>query len=158
MNVASSIRHLLTLTTVALPIGILSQPVEARTVAAAVGAVNNSDAGCVSLWFGTVTNICNDRTLSFDWPLPVDSGGNKAVGVIAFAATSSNNVGCLAEGLNAEATTVSYSNGGAYRFLPAFGSAQNISLVGAFVPGGGQLIVNCRISPGGRIQVAGWPG
>jgi hypothetical protein len=150
-----SFRHLFMLAAIALPVGIVAQPVEARTVAAAVGAVNPADAGCLSYFFGTVTNACG-HTISFDWPLVVDTGGSKHVGIDAFGATPANNVGCRAEGLNEQTTLVFFSNGGAYTFLSSFGASAGFTMDGASVPGGGQLLVNCQISPGGRIQVANW--
>jgi hypothetical protein len=155
MNTARSIRHLLFLIVIVLPVGILSQPVEARSVAAATGVVGGPDVPCLGFFFGTVTNGCA-RTISLDWPLVVDSGGNKTVAVEGFGATAANNVGCRAEGLDAQTTLVWFSNGGSYQFLPSFGASAGILMTGAFVPSGGQLLVNCQINQGGRIQVANW--
>jgi hypothetical protein len=155
MNTAKSLRQLLVLTAIALPIGILSQPVEARSVAAATGVVGGPDVSCLGFFFGTVTNTCA-RTISFDWPLVVDTAGNKTVTVEAFGSTSANNVGCRAEGLDAQTTTLWASNGGAYQFLPTFGTSATISMTGSFVPSGGQLLVNCQMNQGSRIQVANW--
>jgi len=156
-NIATSFRRVCVLAAVALPVGILAQPVEARSVAAAVGVVAPWDAGCLSYAYGTVTNVCN-YTISFDWPLPVDSGGNKRVGVDVLRPTSTSSIGCLAEGLNEETTWVWWSNGGAYSSTTSFGASANILMDGAYVPGGGQLLVNCQIGPGVRVQVANWPG
>ncbi|HEX3764258.1 MAG TPA: hypothetical protein VHW23_36440 [Kofleriaceae bacterium] len=155
MTITRSFRHLFILAAVALPAGILSQPVEARSVGAALGVVAPGDASCLSYFFATVTNTCA-RTISIDWPLVVDTGGSKHVGIDALGPTSTQNVICRAEGLNEETTLGFFSNGGAYAPLPGIGASTNITMDGASVPGGGQLLVNCQVQQGGRIQVANW--
>jgi len=110
---------------------------------------------CLAISLGTMANTCT-RVISFDWPLVIDNAGAKTATVSGFGASSANNVGCKLQGANKQSTVVTYSNGGQYLFLPTFGQSADIVLTGVTVPPEGQLLVNCQISPGGRIDVVNW--
>ncbi len=155
MKISSVLPRLLALGLGALALGAVASPAEARTVSALTGGANGGDQACLEIWYGTMTNRCS-HTVSFDWPLVVDTAGTHYVTVTAYGASSSQNVGCRAEGLNKESTTVWYSNGGAYIYLPRFGAAADIVTSGAYTPSGGQILVNCQMNVGSRIQVANW--
>ncbi|MCP3099612.1 hypothetical protein LZ198_12110 [Myxococcus sp. K15C18031901] len=122
----------------------------ARSVPASSGkAVLWGDNPCFIMNASTMSNGCSTRR-GFEIPLMSDSATSKTVLVTAFGATASNNVGCMALGVNREATLFW---GGTRRWLPAFGSAQVITLTDAYVPGYGYLFVNCHLDPGGRVNV-----
>ena len=120
-----------------------------------MGLAGSADMPCFSIFFGTLTNNCS-RVVSLDVPLIVDGSGSKTVSASAFGSGPANNVGCRAEGLNRQTTIVWYSNGGSYVYLPSFGASADIGLTGAFVPDGGQLLVNCQIGQSGRLDVINW--
>ncbi|WP_375759794.1 hypothetical protein [Corallococcus exercitus] len=121
----------------------------ARSVPASAGRpVLWSDGPCFQMSYSTMTNICSTRR-SYEIPLTADSAGNKTVVVTAFGSTSSRNVGCMAVGMNREATVVW---GGSRRWLPAFGTPQLITLTGAYIPNSGYLYANCLVDPGGQVN------
>ncbi|NTX66452.1 hypothetical protein HUA74_37915 [Myxococcus sp. CA051A] len=129
---------------------ILPFAVMARSTPASSGkAVFWSDSSCFLMNGSTMSNGCSTRR-SFEIPLTSDSANRKTVFVTAIGATPSKNVGCMAVGVNREATVFW---GGARRWLPAFGSAQVITLTDAYVPGYGYLFVNCHLDPGGQVNV-----
>jgi hypothetical protein len=154
MSHATMFRGLLALTA-ALLVGIASQPVEARSVAAGVGVANSAQTPCIGFAYGTVTNMCSNINISLDIPMPVDTGGTKTVGVNAFGPSTTGNVGCIAEGMTEGGDTVFVSDSG-YQWLPTFGASVTITMHGAYVPGGGQLVANCSIHPGGRVNTVNW--
>jgi hypothetical protein len=129
---------------------LLSQVAVARTVPASSGRpVNWNDGPCFGLSYSTVTNSCS-TTKHIEYPLPVDNAGSKTVYITGYGATSSNNVGCGAAGMNREFTAVWASP---KVWLSSFGSAQTITLTGAWVPSGGYLYAACELQPNGRVHV-----
>lgn len=156
MKFTRSLRHLLVIGAAVTFLGLAVHRAHARSVAAITGAAGGADQACLGIFFGNMTNNCG-HVVSFDWPLVVDNGGAKSVIVTALGAAPANNVGCRAMGLNKETTTAFFSNGGAFVFLPSFGAPADINVgPGASVPSSGQLLVNCQMNPGSRIQVANW--
>src|SRR5438128_4583669 len=98
MNITRALHRTLVIGAAALSLGLIGQQAaQARSVAAITGSAGGADQACLGIWFGTMTNNCG-HLVSFDWPLAVDNSGGKSVTVSAFGATSSNNVGCRAEG------------------------------------------------------------
>lgn len=79
----------------------------------------------------------------------VDNAGNQTVNVSAYGASSANNVGCVAVGLDYHVTSY-WSSPTTY--LPSFGSSQQITLTGAYVPSMGRLYVTCYMNTGGRVN------
>lgn len=121
----------------------------ARTVPPDVGrAINFSDEGCFSLWYSAVTNNCSTQR-AYEMPMVVDSAGNKTVYVNAYGAGTANNVGCRAVATDAQVSTYWASP---TVYLSSFGSAQTITLNGAYVPSGGRMYVTCYMNPGGRVN------
>ncbi|MBN8228003.1 hypothetical protein JYK02_10835 [Corallococcus macrosporus] len=121
----------------------------ARTVPASAGRpVAWSDGPCFSMSYSTMSNVCSTRR-SYEIPLTSDSAGSKAVNVTARGATPSNNVGCMAIGMNREATLVW---GGTRKWLTSFGTPQIIALTGAYIPNSGYLYANCLVDPGGQVN------
>jgi hypothetical protein len=122
----------------------------ARTMPASSGrAVAWSDGSCFGMNSSSMQNNCSTLR-SFELPLVVDSAGSKTVYVTAYGATPSNNVGCIAVGVNRELTAAWSSS---RLWLPAFGSSKVITLTGAYVPAGGLFYTNCHVNPGGRVNV-----
>jgi hypothetical protein len=127
----------------------LGQHAEARSVpAAAGGPFFVSEQSCWVRGSETMQNTCTGQR-SFHIPLVVDSIGTKNTVVTAYGATPVNNVGCQAIGISRDALSAWTS--GSYRYLPIFGSAQDISL-SVYVPSGGSLYVDCLASQNGRIH------
>lgn len=123
--------------------------VTARTVPASIGkAVVPADNACFSSSSGSIRNSCATAK-SFDVPLPVDNAGGKTVHVAAYGATSANNVGCIAVGVNRELTITWASQ---RMWLSGFGGSRIITLTGANVPNSGYLYVHCTVNPGGRVN------
>ncbi|AFE04509.1 hypothetical protein COCOR_02146 [Corallococcus coralloides DSM 2259] len=121
----------------------------ARAVPASIGRpVIWSDGSCFLMSYSTMRNGCSTQR-SFEIPLVADTAGSKTVVVTALGATPSNNVGCMAIGMNREATLVW---GGTRKWLPAFGPAQYIVLTDAYIPNSGYLYANCLVDPGGQIN------
>ena len=121
----------------------------ARAVPASSGRPQYwSEGSCFNLGYSAVSNSCSARR-AFEIPLTVDAAGSKTVVVTAYGATSANNVGCFAMGVNREVTLIW---GGARKWLPAFGSAQYITLTDAYVPAAGFLFVNCHLDYGGQVN------
>ncbi|MFY2558416.1 hypothetical protein ACN469_12365 [Corallococcus terminator] len=112
-----------------------------------------ADAGCFSNYYGSARNNCSTpRT----WCIPgvVDPAGAYTVNVVAFAPTPSATVGCSAAGVN-DAISAVWSSGVVY--VSSFGSgARYITLVGAVVPGNGQLYVCCDVGPGAGVNGILW--
>ncbi len=122
----------------------------ARTTPASSGRAQFwSDGSCFVMSYSSMQNSCTTAK-SFELPLVVDNAGSKTVYVTAYGASSSNNVGCIAVGVNRE-VTAAWSSPRLY--LPAFGSSQIITLTGAYVPSGGYLYANCWLNPSGRVNV-----
>ena len=129
-----------------------AQPAEARTIGAIAGLAGASTMACLAISSATLTNNCGSVAV-IDFPLPIDFGGAKSVTVTGSHPVTTG-VQCRATGTNPAATTFFHSNGGAYEALdPALG---NIVLTGAFVPGGGQLLVNCHLAPNAKVTVLDW--
>ncbi|NOJ92065.1 hypothetical protein HMI51_03765 [Corallococcus coralloides] len=121
----------------------------ARSVPASIGRpVTWSDGSCFFMSYSTMYNGCSTRR-GFEIPLTSDSSGSKTVVVTALGASPSNNVGCMAIGMNREATLYW---GGTRKWLPAFGTAQFITLTDAYIPAYGYLYANCLVDPGGQIN------
>jgi hypothetical protein len=122
----------------------------ARTMPASSGrAVSWSDNPCFTMGSSAMSNGCSTMR-SFELPLVVDTAGSKTVYVSAYGPGPSNNVGCIAFGVNRE-VTLSWASPRVW--LPSFGSSQVITLTGAYVPPGGFLFTNCYVNPGGRVNV-----
>ncbi|MGE6757450.1 hypothetical protein ACQKGO_05505 [Corallococcus interemptor] len=122
----------------------------ARTVPASSGrSVLWSDGSCFAMSYSTMTNSCSTRR-SFELPLPVDNIGYKTVTVTARGgATASNRVGCMAIGMNREATIVW---GGTRKWTTTYSASQALSLTDAYVPTGGYLYANCLVDPAGQVN------
>jgi len=114
-------------------------------------AVPLSNSSCFSESYGSITNNCAGAQL-FEIPLDASTNlwGYLNATISAYGATSSNNVGCTAIGVNSDITA---AWGGSYTYLSAFGAPQTITLPGAYVPGGGSGYIACYINQGGRINV-----
>jgi hypothetical protein len=137
---------------VGLMLGI-SGDAQARANSAFDGIASNpSEVGCWYHSMGGITNVCS-TTRRWCMPLVVDPGGSYWVRVAAYGAGPSNNVGCFATGVNLQRTQHWTTSTG---YLPAFGSAQEIYLSGAYVPGGGSLYACCDVNPGGWINNVVW--
>jgi hypothetical protein len=134
---------------------MFSQPADARSAGAILGLAAGSDMACLAINTATLQNNCG-HTVSLDIPLTVDTAGVKTVTVTAFGATSANNVGCRADATDKTVLTHIFSNGGAYQFLPSFGSRVDINLSGVTVPNAGQLMVNCQVNNGGLVLTENW--
>jgi hypothetical protein len=120
----------------------------ARSVPASSGRPEFwSDGGCFTLSYSSVVNTCASRK-SWEIPLSVDSSSGKTVVVAAQGASTANNVGCAALGLNREFTAVW---GGTRKWLTTFPAVQLLSLTDAYVPNTGYLFVNCLVDNGGRV-------
>lgn len=141
----SRIKGLVLMTMALVPLAAL-----ARTMPASSGrAVVWSDNSCFSMSYSSMQNTCTTMK-SFELPLVVDTAGSKTVYVSAYGASSSNNVGCAAFGINREVTAVWSSQ---RVWLPSFGASRIITLTGAYVPSGGFLYANCHVNYGGRVNV-----
>lgn len=152
MNRNRNRNHALSLLTVAVIALGTFQPLQARSLMASAGrAVAAADAGCFVLSYSSMTNVCS-TVKRLETALPVDNAGSVTVKVSAYGATSSNNVGCEAIGIDAAFTTV-WGNG--LRWLPAFGYVQSI-YTSTYVPAGGGLYVYCDVYPNGRVQMFDW--
>jgi hypothetical protein len=124
--------------------------VAARTMPASSGkAVNWSENSCFGMNGSSMTNHCTSPK-SFELPLTVDNAGWKTVYVTAYGASSANNVGCAAAGVNREMTAF-WSSPGVW--LGGFGSSQVLTLTNIYVPAGGYMFANCTMHPGGRVNV-----
>ncbi|NOK37072.1 hypothetical protein HMI49_28125 [Corallococcus exercitus] len=121
----------------------------ARSVPASAGRpVLWSDGPCFQMSYSIMSNSCSTQR-SYEIPLTADSAGSKTVVVTAYGATFAKNVGCMAIGMNREATLVW---GGTRRWLVSFGTAQLITLTDAYVPNSGYLYANCLVNPGGQVN------
>jgi hypothetical protein len=130
-------------------VGILPLVAVARSVPGSTGRPEFwNDGPCFRVSFSSIQNTCATRK-SFEIPLSVDSSGSKTVVVSAQGATSANNVGCAAMGVNRELTI---AWGGTRKWLTVFGSAQLITLTDASVPTRGYLYVNCQVDNGGWVH------
>lgn len=122
----------------------------ARTMPASGGkAVAWSDNACFGMSYSSMSNGCSTMR-SFELPLVVDTAGAKTVYVSAYGAGPSNNVGCVAAGVN-RGITLTWASSRVW--LPSFGASQVITLTGAYVPPGGLFYTNCYVNPGGRVNV-----
>jgi hypothetical protein len=130
----------------------LSQHADARTVMAGAATATDLDIDCFSPWYGSLTNSCAVKK-TIEIPLVVDNGGAKTVTVTGYSGDTSKNVGCRAEGY--WNSNVLYSHSG-MQYLPGFHTNVNIVLSGAYVPGGGTLMVTCSLDPGTRISIIDW--
>lgn len=120
----------------------------ARTVPASSGRPEVwSDGSCFRMSYSTIVNDCATRKF-WEIPLPVDSSSNKTVTVSVQGASTANNVGCAAVGLNREFTAVW---GGTRKWIGIFTPPQLITLTDAYVPNNGYLFVSCHLDPGGRV-------
>ncbi len=144
------LKQALLATAFTLPLAALASSVPASSGRPAIWG----DGPCFLMTNSTMYNSCSTRR-SYELPLPLSSGGSKTVHVTASGATSSNNVGCAAVGVNREATLIW---GGTRKWLPAFGSAQVITLTDAYVPAAGFLYVGCQVDPGGIINTVDYNG
>lgn len=121
------------------------------TMPSAGRAVSAADYGCFSLYFSSMTNACGSmKTLEI--PTTVRRSGNFNVQVTAYGATLSNNVGCIAHGIDKTRTAI---YGGPKKYLTTFGSPQDIALT-TYVPDYGGMYVACDVNPGGRVHVVHW--
>ncbi|MHA7629219.1 hypothetical protein [Corallococcus sp. M7] len=122
----------------------------ARTVPASAGrSVVWGDGTCFIMSYSTMTNGCSTRR-SYEIPLTVDNAGGKTVNVTARGgATSSNRVGCMAIGMNREATLVW---GGTRKWTTLFNTSQVLTLTDAYVPNSGYLYANCLVDPSGQVN------
>ncbi|MCP3100045.1 hypothetical protein LZ198_14305 [Myxococcus sp. K15C18031901] len=121
------------------PFAVMARAVPASSGRPAVWA----DGACFLMTYSTMYNGCTARK-SFEFPLPVDTVGNKTAYVAAQGASSANSVGCAEVGMNREGTLV---YGGARKWLTSFGTPQIITLTDAYIPAGGYLYVNCSVDP-----------
>ena len=144
------------ITALALMGGVASQTAEARTVPGSNGLTIPQDRHCFYPFAGDMYNGYCGHIVSLDIPLVVDNGGNHNITVTAQGASPNNNVGCRGEGTDQSISVVWYSNGGAYSYLPNFGSAVDIPLNNVNVPGWGSLLVNCQVYAEGHVYTVNW--
>ena len=130
----------------------------ARSAAASLGRpVSPAEASCFGLTLGAVTNNCSGaRNLEF--PLAMDTTGNKTVRVNVSVPTPANTVGCMAQGFTPD---ISAGYGSGMVYPSAFGpTAQTLVLNGAYVLQSGQELwrvhVSCQLNNGGRINTVNW--
>jgi len=122
----------------------------ARTHTGSTGEPNYpSEAGCWEIYYSSKHNLCSSMKKLYI-PADADNSGSRSVTVTASGATSSNNVGCIAYGVNKEITSVWTS--GPLQFLSVFGAAQDITLASVYTPSQGSLYVHCEVSPGGFVN------
>jgi hypothetical protein len=146
--IRKSTRYLSVLAAGAMALGIAHTPSQALTIMPSAGrATDAADYGCFWLSYSTMTNGCSS-VKRLETSLPIGGSGWVNVKVNAQGASPSNNVGCEAIAVN-DAVTSFWGYG--VRWLPAFGSAQNI-MTTTWVPGGGGLYVYCDVYPNGRVN------
>ncbi|WP_163867182.1 hypothetical protein [Myxococcus eversor] len=127
---------------------ILPLAVVARSVPGSGGRpVDWVDGGCFLMNGSAMTNGCATGK-RFEFPLVIDSAGNKTAVIAASGASSANNVGCAAAGVNREGTLVW---GGTRKWMPSFGVRAYITLNDAYVPPAGYMYINCHLEPGGAV-------
>lgn len=148
-------RLLATLAIPALALGLAQGTSQARSILPSAGrAVNPADYGCFWLNGSTMTNGC-PATKVLEIPLTADGSWNGwyTVTVTAQGASESNNVGCKSFGLSKDGS--GWTGWEPRQYLPAFGSAQDLTTT-TWAPGGGGIYVNCEVAPNGRVNMVNW--
>jgi hypothetical protein len=130
-----------------LALGAVSMSGMARTSPGIDHYAAPADVACMQESWGSVINTCSTTRGAF-FPTPVDNSGSKTVKLTARSDDSSKNVCCHALGIDASATFVW---GSAWACLPAFGSAQTLTMTGASVPSGGTMYVYCDVGAGAKV-------
>jgi hypothetical protein len=126
---------------------------QARSLLPSAGrAVNAADYACFWLDGSTMTNGCTTNKV-IEIPLPTDGDGHYTVTVTAQGATTANNVGCAAFGIDRNG--FAWASDDPRKFLPSFGTAQDLA-TRAWKWGGGGMYVNCTVDPGGRYNYVNW--
>ncbi|RJS14511.1 hypothetical protein DRW03_34860 [Corallococcus sp. H22C18031201] len=86
-------------------------------------------------------------------PAVIDAPGWYVATTTVYALNTSATVGCMVEGVNAAANWHWFEP---MLYVQSFGSDQQISTKGAYVPAGGQLYIHCEVGPGSWIKGTTW--
>jgi hypothetical protein len=132
----------------------LAQDSDARSLLPSAGrAQDPAQYGCFWLEHSTMTNGCTGPAKSFEIPLTMDGDGLYTVTVTARGASTSNNVGCLATGIDRSGTA--FAGPDPRKFLEVFNAPHDL-VTRAWHWGGGGVYVNCQVDLNARINVVRW--
>jgi len=142
--------------TAALGAIAIPQPAAARGIAARGGAsAFHSDADCWTPSGAQMTNSCSTDKY-WTVPLVIDGsvlgGLNGTVTVTALGPDMSHNVSCRAQSTDKNNNTVFITG---WTALSQFGAPHDIALT-ANAPAGGNVIIDCLVSPGATVITLNW--
>jgi len=135
---------------------------QARNATSIIGRPGSpSDLGCFTHSWFQVSNTCTS-TKEYNLPLPIDSSGTKSVTVSVSLDWQHGSFTCQSFGLDKNSTTywnsaLVYANGGPAVLTLQSGGFDYYDLpMSVYVPGSGNLSVQCFVPQSGRILTTQW--